>query len=549
MSILPEKYNKYLQFFIFLVKYRNTQILKSQGSEVKDDSTKGWNRSAQEFVADLKKMGPAFIKFGQFLSTRPDILPANYIEELSNLQENEEPVPFSDIQKVFEDSLGETIDATFSSFNRQPIATASIGQVHEATLHSGQKVAVKIQKPNVEKQITDDLQLLLTLSQKAEEHFKLARDFSVHSVVEELQYLLLQELDYRREAQNLVTLKSNLKGFKRLIVPGIFPDHCSSRVLTMEFIAGKNVMQLSQQELNELPKKDLVDDLLKAYLKQILIDGFAHADPHPGNLHITEDHQLALLDLGMIVRFNRALQNKIQKLILAFSDNDAKSITDIILQMSSYNHETTDVDLLNKKIARVIQVAQSNDIKNLSIGGNIMEICKIAATQNIRLPTEFSALGKIMLNMDQIIVFLTPNYEWQPVIRNYMKRLMRKRIEKEVRSTHLLNALLESKELAENLPHRLNKITEDLADHKFKIEVNALNEHRFLMAFQKVANRISVSVVIAALTIGAAMLMKIPHRWMLFGYPGLAIVLFMIAVLCGLYLVYEILFRDKNERF
>src|SRR5699024_4591074 len=238
------------------------------------------------------------------------------------------------------------------SFTKEPMASASIGQVHEAVLHSGEKVAVKIQRPGIRKKFVEDLDTLMEISETAEKHSKTARKFSLHSVIEELQYILLQELDYQKEAQNLKVLKENMKEFNYIYVPGIIPSYCSQRVLTMEFVDGQKVTSLSPFQLDSIPKKEIVDDLIKGYLKQIIVDGFAHADPHPGNVHITKDHKLGLMDLGMVARFDDEMQENILRLMIGLGNNDGNQVTDVLLSFSKYDEKNTDTDNFRRKVTR-----------------------------------------------------------------------------------------------------------------------------------------------------------------------------------------------------
>lgn len=547
MSILPEKYDKYVKFFSFVIKYWNTDIFDGADEGIQKEE-EDWDHNPEELVQDLKEMGPTYIKLGQLLSTRPDMLPQSYLDALSNLQDDVDYVSYEEVEQLFREEIGDRISKAFQSFEEVPMASASIGQVHVAVLHSGEKVAVKIQRPGIRKKFIEDLEILMNLSDKAEKLSKQARKFSLNSVIEELRYILLQELDYTKEAQNLKTLKYNMRGFDHLYVPGIISDYCAQRVLTMEYIEGQKVTSLSPFQLNSLPKKELVDDFIKGYLKQIIVDGFAHADPHPGNIHITKDHKLALMDLGMVARFDNDMQENILKLMIGLGNNDGNQVTDVLLSISKYDKNKTDIDFFKRKVTRQIQENQFSYAKDLKTGRAILDINRIAIHQDIHLPVELNILGKILLNLDQIIAFLSPEHQLQKTVRSYIEHLMQKRMFKDLRSGHLLETLLESKELAENLPKRLNRISENLAENKFKVKVDAIDERRFILALQKVANRITTGLIVAALILGAALLMRIPTEWRIIGYPGFAILLFIFAASIGLYLVYQIQFKDEEEK-
>ena len=552
MSLLPEKYDRYYRFLKFIVKYWNSDLFSSEDTRLEAgnlgaEQGQELDPPPAELVADLKELGPTFVKLGQLLSTRPDILPAPYLNALAELQDQVDPIPFEEVERIFQEEIGKPISHSFSFFDEEPLASASIGQVHVARFFSGEEVAVKIQRPDIDRRFVEDLDALMTLSEKAEEYSETARKFSVHEIIEEMKYILIQELDYERESRNLKVLKENMKEFKYLKIPKVYPSHSSPKILTMEYIRGQKVTDLSPSQQMELPTKEIVDDLIKGYLKQIIVDGFAHADPHPGNVHVTELRQLALLDLGMVAQFSKHFQNKILRFMIGLSDNDGDQVCNVLLEISEYEEDGFKENEFRKMVSRKIQDAKHSKAEDLRTGRDILEINQLAAKNGIRLPVELTILGKILLNMDQIIACLSPKHEMQKTVKSYIEHLMRKRTVKDLRSGSFLETLLESRDFAKNLPHRLNKISENLAANKFRVKLDAIDENRFLYAFQKVANRISISLIIAALILGAALIMRIPTASTLWGYPTLAILLFLAATFIGLYLVYQILFKDESE--
>lgn len=550
MSILPDEYDKYIRFFSFIIKYWNSQLfaaVNDDDANLEEIHPKDLDPSPEELAEDLQNMGPTYVKLGQLLSTRPDMLPQPYLDALAELQDNGEVIPYHEVEALFLDEIGIRISKAFESFEEKPVASASIGQVHLATLRSGKKVAVKIQRPGVKKRFVEDLETLMTITEKAEKYSETARNFSVHEIIEELRYILLQELDYNQEAQNLRLLKENLKDFNHLFVPAPIPNYYSQRVLTMEYVDGQKVTSISNVALMELPRKEFVDDLVRGYLKQITVDGFAHADPHPGNVHLTRNHQLALMDLGMVARFSEDMQEDILKIMIHLGNYESDRLVDVLLEMSTYDDDEADMDRFRKLVSRLVQENKNSKASELKTGQLILKSNQIAAHNGIHLPPELTILGKILLNLDQIVAVLTPDYDLQKTVRDYVQDLFRKRVKNEIKSGHILETLLENKELAERLPYRLNKISENLSQNKFKIQVDAFDERRFVLALQKVANRIAIGLIIAALIMGAALLVRIPSSWNIFGYPAFAIILFLFAVSIGIYLVYTILFTDEPD--
>lgn len=551
MSLLPDQYDTYLRFFKFILKYWDSDVLNVPDEDVpsiNDDTTpKEVEQSPEELTEDLKKMGPTYVKLGQLLSTRPDLLPPQFMEALATLQDDVEKVSYEEVEEVFREEIGVRISKAFASFEKEPLASASIGQVHKAVLHSGEVVAVKIQRPGIRKRFIEDLDILMSLSEKAESFNKTARNYAVHDVVEELRYILLKELDYGLEAQNLTTLKENLKDFQHLFIPAPILDFCSSRVLTMQFVEGGKITKMSPLKRIEIDLEPLVDDLVKGYLKQIIVDGFAHADPHPGNVYLTPNNKIALMDLGMVAKFSNEMQETILKLMIGLSNYDSARVSNILLSISEYEEKEVDLASFRKSIARKIQESENQKAKDLKTGRILIEINQMAARQGIHIPVELNVLGKILLNMDQIVAYLSPEYDMQNAVKEQVQHLMNQRMKDNLKPGNLVELFLEMKELTENLPFRINKFTENLAENKLRVKVDAIDEDRFTDAFQKVANRITAGLIIAALIIGAAMLVRVPSSWNIGGYPAFAFILFILAAVIGIYLLYQILIKDEKH--
>ncbi len=552
MGLLPEQINKYLRFFQFMIKYWNSDVFLYTEEKIADSDSAAqrddFDHSPEELAEDLKKMGPTYVKLGQLLSTRPDLLPPSFLDALSSLQDDVEAVEYSEVEKIFREELGIRISKAFASFEQEPLASASIGQVHRAVLHSGLPVAVKIQRPGIRKRFVEDLDTLMSLSEKIETYSETARNYAVHNVIEELRYVLLKELDYTLEAQNLSMLKNNLKEFDHLFIPAPILDYCSSRVLTMEFVVGAKITKVSPFKRLEVSMQPLVDDLVKGYLKQIIVDGFAHADPHPGNVYLTLDNKIALMDLGMVAKFSDAMRETILKLMIALSNYDGERVADILLEISEYDEDNRTLHVFRKNVLRKVQENEDSTAKDLKTGRLLIQVNQMAAKEGIHIPVELNIMGKILLNLDQAVAFLTPEYDLHSTVKDYVQELLQQRIKKNLKPGNLMELFLEMKELTENLPFRLNKFTENLSENRIKFRVDAIDEQRFTDAFQKVANRITAGLIIAALIVGAAMLVRIPSTWTIGGYPLFAFLLFILAAIIGLYLLYQILFKDESPR-
>lgn len=551
MSVLPDNLNRYQKFIGFMLKYWNSNLfsetaataLNEPGREEKPFEK--YDQSPEELVEDLKQMGPTYIKLGQLLSTRPDLLPDDYLKTLATLQDDVPSIPYEDVREVIEDEIGIRISKAFSSFDEEPLASASIGQVHKATLRSGKPVAVKVQRPGIRKKFLDDLDTLKELADFAVKHTQVAKKYAFDEVLEELRHILLQELDYIREAQNLETLGKNLESFKNLTVPQPIWDFTSSRVLTMDFIQGRKITSISPLTKIENDLSLLVDELVEAYLKQIITDGFVHADPHPGNIHLTRDNKIALIDLGMVAKFTPHMQERLLQLLIALSQNDGEQCADVLLKMSEVGEESN-IKLFRKTINHLVMDSQNNQAQDMETGRLLIQMNRVAANNGIHISVEVNILGKILLNMDQIVAVLEPEFELRKAIRKHTAKLMRSKMYKELEPENLFSVALQIKKLTENLPERLNKISESLANNDFKIKVDAIDEKRITDGFQKVANRITLGLIIASMILGASLLMRVPSNFILLGYPGLAIIFFFLAAIGGIALCYIIIFKDEG---
>ena len=549
MSTIPEKFSNYTKFISFILKYWNSDVFKAASenalnNENFDDSELDY-KNPEELAEDLKNMGPTYIKLGQLLSTRPDLIPEPYMKALEALQDDVEEIPYSEVQKIVEEEIGQRISKAFESFEVQPLASASIGQVHLAILRSGKKVAVKIQRPGVRKNFTEDLDTLKELTDLAVKHSKTAKKYAVDEILDELRFILLNELDYVKEAENLIALGENTKKYPKIVIPQPVEGYSTSKILTMDYIDGQKITSISPISRIETNYKALVDELVAAYLKQIIFDGFAHADPHPGNVHLTTDNKIALMDLGMVAKFGPDLREHILKLLIAISKYNGEETANTLLKMSEYD-KNADLTGFRKEINRLVLDSQNKTAKDLQTGRLLIQMNKVAAEKGIKLPVELNILGKILMNMDQIVAVLTPDYDLQRAIERNVEKLMQKKMLQELKPDNFFAQALEAKKLTEKLPERLNTITEKLANNEFEIKIDAIDEQRLTDGFQKVANRISIGLIIAALIIGAALLMRIPSTFTLLGYPGLAMILFSIAAVIGLWLVLKMMLKDED---
>lgn len=548
ISLRPEHLKRYRDIAWLMAKYGRPGLVKQVGLDeaIQDPGPNGEATATGEaLAADLEKLGPTFIKLGQVLSTRYDLLPSEYVDALGRLQDDVEPFSFAEVERIVNAELGLRMSKAFAEFESTPIAAASLGQVHRARLRDGRQVAVKVQRPGIRQVIADDLDALEQIADWVDEHTDFGRKHHLRQFLDEFRKSLLRELDYRREAQNLITLGRNLEEFKRIVVPKPVDDYTTGLVLTMDYISGVKITKLSDVGKLELPGKELADELFRAYLKQILIDGFFHADPHPGNVFLTNDGRIALLDLGMVAFIPPRLQSSLTQLVFAISEGRSDDVMNYSVQISQRTPSFDEAGF-TRAVTDLVATQQGATLEQTQVGKLVLAILNVSSRYGLILAPELGMLGKALLNLDQVGSMLDPTFKPNQAIRDSAAAIMQRRMAESMSPGRLFQNVIEVKEFAERLPGRVNRILDALANNEVEIRVKAIDENKLLSGFQKIANRITLGLLMAALIIGAAMLMQVPTTFRIFGYPGLAIIFFVMAAVGALGLMFRILRDDRK---
>ncbi|MEY2562500.1 MAG: ubiquinone biosynthesis protein [Verrucomicrobiota bacterium] len=551
ISLKPQHLNRYRQIAWLFVKYGRSDLVKDTGLEETLDAEQRVSpkeaAKASDLADDLEKLGPTFIKLGQLLSTRVELMPRAYLEALARLQDKVEPFAFDEVEKIVSSELGVRMSKAFAEFDVTPIAAASLGQVHRARLRDGRQVAVKVQRPEIREKMLQDLDALDEIAEFLDKHTAAGKRYEFCQMLDQFRKSLLRELDYRMEATNLTTIGTNLKEFERIVVPAPIMDYSTSRVLTMQYVHGKKITDLHPLGRMEFDGNALAEELFHAYLQQILVDGFFHADPHPGNVFITEDYQIALIDLGMVGKIMPGLQEQLLQLLLAIAEGRGDDAAGIAIKIGDRKEDFAEKEF-TRAIAEIVGKQQGATVEQMQVGRLVLEVTQASGENGIRVPAELTMLGKTLLNLDQVGRAIEPTFDPNASIRRNAAQIMQQRLMKSLSPGNLFSGVLELKDLVQRLPARINKILDAIANNEMKISVDAIDEKTLVLGFQKVANRITVGLIIAALIVGAAMLMRVETTFRIWGYPGLAILLFLAAAGGGVMLLINILFYDKGEK-
>jgi len=536
---------RYAALARLLVRHGRSDVVTGAGFDeflVEEERPSGSQDLAEELADDLERMGPTYVKLGQLLSTRVDLLPPTYTDALTRLQDDVDPFPFDDVKTIVEEELGVSIGNAFRHFDEKPMAAASLGQVHRATLRSGREVVVKVQRPGIRETVRDDMEALGRLADFADRHTEVGRRYGFGQLLQQFRRSLAGELDYQREAANLTRLGELVADHPYLLVPQPVADYTSSRVLTMDFVPGRKVTDVGPLGLLDVDGEPLVSDLFSAYLHMILVDGFLHADPHPGNLLLTPDGRLALIDLGMVATVPPRVQDDVVKLLLAISDADGEEAAAVLAAMGS-PLDGYDATQFREDVAALVTraVALGGDVQ---AGAVLVELSRLSGVHGLRPPAEMAMIGKALLNLDQVTTHLFPGFAPAKAIRASVADIMSSGMR--VSPSGIMAAAIDAKDFTANFPRRANRVMERLAEGTFAVKVDAIDEARFLHVLQRLANRLTTGIVLAALVVGAALMMQVPTDSRILGYPSIAMVFFLLAAIGGAALVVSIVVTDRR---
>jgi predicted unusual protein kinase regulating ubiquinone biosynthesis (AarF/ABC1/UbiB family) len=427
-------------------------------------------RRADNFAAALEELGPCFIKLGQLLSTRPDLLPPAYIQAMRRLQDRITPVPSAEVRSIIERELGKPVEELFAAFEDEPVATASMAQVHRAALSDGTQVAVKVQRPGVKARTKEDLEILNEFLRFARRHVNSSALRNFQQIVSELEEGLIGDMDFMEEALNTQRISRQLADFPYLSTPEVYINLSTSYVLTQTFVEGKNLSKMTPDEVATLQGEEIAGELLTAYMQQIVVDGIFHCDPHPGNILITPDGKLTLLDFGMVGRFDAQEQNKMIQLLLAFSERQGERVADIYLDMIEVPRNF-DIRHFRQDISSF--VSRFHDISGgrIGLGTMFLDLVKLAEEHDSPVPSALTLLSKALLNLDGIVSVLSPQLDPVALIRQYMVQVMKHRVTSQMQSGRNIAWALDVAHLLENAPRRAETILNKLANDQLSVQL------------------------------------------------------------------------------
>jgi len=550
MSLKPRHLKRYKDLLFLFLKHRKEIAVEAMAHtpaflSSAIDSSKIPEGKPEELAADLEEMGPTFIKLGQVLSTRSDLLPAPYLEALARLQDDVKEFPLDEVSTIVEQELGIGVDEAFATFDPEPLAAASLAQVHRATLGNGREVIVKVQRPGITRTIMDDLDALEDLTEFIDRHTDVGRRYAFSHMFAEFRTNLLAELDYRQEARNLGRMREILADYPRITIPRAVPECTTRRVLTMDYIEGRSIDEVGKLGRTEIDGSGLAEELAEAYLDQILVEGFFHADPHPGNVLLTPQDKIALLDFGMVVRVEPDLRYRLVRLLIALGDGRGSDVARILADLGTRLDDFDEADY-TRTVSSLVVRYNNVVVSEANPGRMLMDIAQAAAQAGLRPPASLVMLGRTMAHLADVTETLDPNFDPNALMRRRAQKLMREHMTQRLTPGEIFNTFLESGDLVQKLPERLNRILETAANNDIQVKLRLADEREWGKSMHRSASRLTIGIVLASLLISAGLFSNVESDSRLWGYPTVSMLLFMAAAGLGLVLLLERLL-GRNE--
>ncbi len=496
----------------------------------------------QRFRMALEELGPTYIKIGQLLSIRPDLLAIEYIEELEKLQDGVPPISETEVIEALKQSQIDPL-RDFQSFELVPMAAASIAQVHCACLHDGNKVVLKIQRPGIKRVIQLDLEILADLSKLLEKRTEWGRFYHISEIVAQLGQAIRNELNFLNEGRNAELFADHFKQQKNIIIPRVYWDYSSENILVMGYVAGIKINDFDCLRKAQINRKIIADRLLNSLFQQIFIDGYFHADPHPGNIAVSIDHKIIFYDFGQIGTIDRVLKDKCIDLIIAMMRYDVGGVTDALLSIAVGGQSVNRSELI-RDVARLEQKYYGLPMSQIKLGESLTELLELSSRYQARIPPELSLMAKMLMTVESIVMQLDPQLSIVDIAVPYGRKLMMQRYSPQQLSEKSIYLLGEYVHLIEKLPYHADTLLRLLENGEMSIKMEHQNLRPIAAKLDMLSNRVSIAIILAAIIIGSALIMDRMGNSLSNHIPIVEIG-FSLAVVLGLFLTYSMIKSGK----
>ncbi|MCF0226413.1 MAG: AarF/ABC1/UbiB kinase family protein [Methanobrevibacter sp.] len=477
----------------------------------------------------LEELGPAYIKLGQMLSTRPDLVGLEIAKELQKLRDDTPATPFPEIKEVIEKELGKPLDEVYKDFNETPIGSASIGQVYEAVLiENDEKVAVKVQKPNIKKVIETDLEIMEFLGKKMDKHFQQTRSFNIPAIIYEFKHSIMEEINYENELMNMKHLAYNFRHVDYIHIPQTYDDYCGKKIITMELVKGVEVSKIFDRDDLEYDKKLIARRGVSSYLKQIFIDGFFHADPHPSNIMIMKNNVICYIDEGMMGTLDETFKKNLASLMLLLKDGNAEHILNQLFYMEIIDKDQKEDPIIKDDVNQLMNRYYGADLKKMN--GVLEDLIQVMMKHGVILPREFVMIGRGVTLIEESGQRLDPDLNIAEELEKFSFRIFVHQYNPKRLIKSSQNYLLEIEHLAKNLPTRIDELFEKVENGEITINIRVLG-------IEKMLYQLSVAIVLAALLIGSSLAIFSRAGPEVFDISIFGVIGFVFSVILAIYLL------------
>lgn len=495
---------------------------------------------AERLRLALEELGPTFIKLGQLLSTRPDIIPAEYLVELKKLQDRVPAVSTEEIKLQLETELGDSSENLFTSFSPDPLAAASISQVHRGILKNGDEVVFKIRRPGIQKIIDTDVDILSGLAYLVEKHLPGGDMYDPSGLVKEFRRTITRELDFSREGRTIDRFSENFSDDARVRLPKVYWDYTGRTVLTMEYLAGIKVSQVDELTAGGYDLQEIAHNGADIFLKQVFNHGLFHADPHPGNVYVLPDNVICIFDFGMVGRLDDDLKLQLTELLLSILRRDVDHIISQLLY-SGELHDESNLKNLKRDLTEFIDDYYDLLLQDIKVGKLLIDFIEILTEYRIKFPANMMLLARALIAMEGLGRQLDPNFNMIEHVRPFAEDIVKERYSPSSLSKDFARTLQSYHALGRSLPKDIKEFINRLNRNKFKIDLEHRGLEELIRDLDKSSNRISFSLVIAALIIGSSLIMQSDKGPILFGFPVLGLLGYSVAGILGFGLAIAIL--------
>ncbi len=491
----------------------------------------------------LEELGPTFMKLGQILSMRPDLVPAPLCDELRRLQDQAPAAPYEEVRVMVGDALGRPLELVFKEFDEEPLAAASLGQVHRAVLREeDREVAVKVLKPGMRRTMEQDLQILVTLADLLDGRISALRNHDLPAIVAELRKGLLRELDYGHEVRNMRMARNNLQSMREVLVPGVLMEYCNDRIITMDMIRGKKLDELGDE--SDSARAHWASVALRCLTSQAMGDGFFHADPHPGNVLFLPEGRVAFLDWGMVGRLTANMRHALVDLLVAASERDSERVVNVLFRLTNHRRNVNTL-AVEQEVLDILDLGLNTACKDIHVGQLLQELQHAVDKYGLQFPPSLTMLGKSILTTEGLARRLCPEVNSIAETAPLFKKLAKERYSLRTGARTLRNLLTGFLDLQRSLPERLDMLFKKAEQGEVSVRFKHENLEGIRETLDQASERLALAVILGALFVGSSLLITTGLEPLIFGYPALGVIGFLISGFFGLLLAITIFRRKK----